>query len=264
MSRYLKLFLLCCAFFLQRQDAFSAEQKWNEHRSAHFVIYYRSIPMDFIKTVERAAEDHYQEIAKGLGFRREESWLSENRARIFIYEDLDDYKTGAMQYQWSHGAAFAAEKTIRTFPAAHGFFDSTLPHEMGHIILREFIGLEPEVPLWFEEGVAMYQEKAKRFGANRVVKNAVENGEFIPLKQLTNMRLYSDSPPQTLELFYAESASVVYYMISQLGEHNFVRFCRALKDGKSFTDALKDVYVRFRNLDDLNRSWLNYLEQIKS
>lgn len=252
-----------CVFVLSFAHPAGAQDKWNEYKSAHFVIYYKSIPLDFIKTVEGAAEDHYKEIAKGLGFRRDESWLSENRAKIYIYRDSNDYVNEAMQHQWSHGAAFAAEKAIRTFPAAHGFFDSTLPHEMGHIIFREYIGLEPEVPLWFEEGVAMYQEKAKRFGANAAVKEAVENGEFIPLKQLTDMRLYNNSPAEELGLFYAESASIVYYMISELGEFNFVRFCRALREGKGFTDALQNVYVRFRNLDDLNRAWLNYLEKIK-
>jgi hypothetical protein len=134
---------------------------------------------------------------------------------------------------------------------------------MGHIIFREFIGLQTKVPLWFEEGVAMYQEKAKRFGSNTAVKKAVENGEFIALKELTDMRLYNNSPANELDLFYAESASVVYYMISELGEFNFVRFCRALKEGKGFDGALKSIYVRFRNLDDLNRAWLNYLEKIK-
>ncbi len=241
----------------------SAEQKWNEYKSAHFLIYYKSIPMDFIKTVESAAEDHYRAIAKGLGFNREENWVSDKRAKIFIYQDGNDYTVNGDQQQWSHGSALASQKTIRTFPSAHGFFDSTLPHEMGHIIFREFVGLEADVPLWFEEGVAMYQEKAKRFGAHTVVKTALKNDEFIALTDLTDMRLYSDSPPQTLELYYAESASIVYYMISELGEFNFVRLCRSLKEGKSFTEALKTVYVRFRNLDDLNRAWLNYLEHIK-
>ena len=77
------------------------------------------------------------------------------------------------------------------------------------------------------------------------------------------MRLYNNSPANELELFYAESASIVYYMISELGEFNFVRFCRALKEGQGFEDALQNIYVRFRNLGDLNRAWLNYLEQIK-
>ena len=255
--------LFFCAFLTLCCHAQADQDKWNQYKSAHFLIYYKSIPIDFIKTVEEAAEEHYQQIAKGLGFHRDESWVSDNRAKIYIYQDADDYVADAKQYQWSHGAAFAAEKTIRTFPSAHGFFDSTLPHEMGHIIFREFIGIHTEVPLWFEEGVAMYQEKAKRFGANTVVKKAVENGEFIALKQLTDMRLYNNSPANELDLFYAESASVVYYMISELGEFNFVRFCRALKEGKSFSDALQNIYVRFRNLDDLNRAWLNYLEQIK-
>ena len=77
------------------------------------------------------------------------------------------------------------------------------------------------------------------------------------------MRLYNNSPDSQLQLFYAESASIVYYIISELGEYKFVRFCRALKDRRSFQEALQDVYVRFKDLDDLNRAWLNYLEQIK-
>jgi hypothetical protein len=261
MNEFLKIFSIFLFVFVCGHAA-AGQDQWNEYKSAHFLIYYKSIPLDLIKTVEGAAEDHYQQIAKGLGFRRDESWVSDRRAKIYIYQDAKDYISNAQQHQWSHGAAFAAEKTIRTFPAAHGFFDSTLPHEMGHIIFRECIGLEAEVPLWFEEGVAMYQEKAKRFGAHTIVKTAVEKGEFIALKQLTDMRLYNTSPPGELELFYAESASIVYYMISELGEFNFMRFCRALKEGRSFTESLQNIYVRFRNLDDLNRSWLNYLEQI--
>ncbi len=258
-------FMLSLVIFgsiLVSNPASSYQEKWNEYKTPHFLIYYKSIPMDFIKTVEVAAEEHYLQIAKALGFRRDESWVSDNRAKIYIYQDANDYVANAMQNQWSHGAAFASEKTIRTFPAAHGFFDSTLPHEMGHIIFREFIGLEPVVPLWFEEGVAMYQEKAKRFGAHQVVKNAVENGEFIALNDLTDMRLYNNSPPEQLELFYAESASIVYYLINESGEYNFVRFCRALKEGKKFEEALQSIYIRFRNLEELNRAWLNYLEKI--
>jgi hypothetical protein len=257
-----KFFLIVCFVFIHQQ-VFANQENWSEHPSAHFIIYSKSIPEDFIDTVETASEEHYVQIAKALGFRRDQSWVSDKRAKIYIYQNADDYVANAMQNQWSHGAAFASQKTIRTFPAAHGFFDSTLPHEMGHIIFREFIGLEPDVPLWFEEGVAMYQEKAKRFGAHQVVKKAVENGEFIALNDLTNMRLYNSSPADQLELFYAESASIVYYIISELGEYNFVRFCRALKEGKPFEEALENTYPRFRNLEDLNRAWLNYLEKIK-
>src|SRR6185295_10938486 len=116
-----------------------------------------------------------------------------------------------------------------------------------HIIFHEYIGFDVDVPLWFEEGVAMYQEKAKRFGANGDVLRALKNGEFISLTDLTNMRLYSDSPPDKVQLFYAESASVVNYMISELGENRFAKLCRELKGGGNFMDAMQSSYVRFSN-----------------
>lgn len=252
--------LFCC--FAGLRPGVAAKKEWNEYKAQHFIIYYKSIPMDFVKSVESAAEQYYQDITDWLSFRRQEGWGYKNRAKIYIYEDSKDYVANAVHFQWSHGAAFAAEKTIRTFPSAHGFFDSTLPHEMTHIIFRECVGLDARVPLWFEEGVAMYQEKARRFGAHRIVQTAVEKGEFISLKDLTDMRLYNDSPDSQVELFYAESASVVNFIINELGEHNFVRLCRALKEGQTFPKALQDVYVRFKGVDDLNKAWLNYLERI--
>ena len=81
----------------------------------------------------------------------------------------------------------------KLYPDVNGFFDTLLPHELGHIIFRDYIGFTAAVPLWFEEGVAIYQEKAKRLGSNKTVKEAIENGQFIPLSQLSGVRLYKDS-----------------------------------------------------------------------
>ncbi len=234
--------------------------KWNEYKSAHFFVYYKNIPLSFARTVADSAENYYHEITSGLGFNREHDWMSEKRAKIYIYQDDKDYVRNAQQYEWSHGAASVKEKTIRTFPQAHGFFDSTLPHELGHIIFHEYIGYDVDVPLWFEEGVAMYQEKAKRFGVNVLVRKALENDQFISLMDLGNVRLYSESPSDQVQLFYAESASIVYFMISELGESRFVKFCRELRSGKNFMEAMNAAYVRFSNLDDLNRAWVNYLK----
>ena len=235
-------------------------ENWKEYKTAHFIIYYKNITEDFLKTVENAAENYYDEIAQNLGFVRYKSWTYEERGKIYIYNDAADYTASARQADWSHGAALIHDKTIRTFPSANGFFDSTLPHELGHIIFREFIGEQAEIPLWLEEGVAMYQEKAKRWGANKAVQSAIQNGQFISLTNLSRMRLYNQSDTPTVELFYAESASIVYYLISEQGQERFVAFCRKLKERHLFEQALKETYVRFNNLDDLNKAWLNYLK----
>jgi hypothetical protein len=252
--------LLLCLALLPVSPAHAGD--WSEYKSAHFVVHYRNaIPLSFVKSVTESAENYYREITAGFGFNREQGWMSDNRAKIYIYQDDKDYIRNAQQYQWSHGAASVREKTIRTFPSAHGFFDSTLPHELGHIIFHEYVGFDVDVPLWFEEGVAMYQEKAKRFGVNSDVSKALKNGEFIPLTELTNMRLYSDSPEERVQLFYAEAASVVNYMINELGEYRFVKLCRELRAGKGFMEAVESSYVRFSDLEDLNRAWINYLKE---
>ena len=234
------------------------KQNWKEYRCQHFLIYYKEAPEDFVKNVEESAEQEYQEIARSLGFTRYEGWSWENRAKIYIYDDQEQY-VGAKNLSWSHGMALVQQKVIRTFPSAAGFFDSILPHELGHIIFREFVGYKSKIPLWVDEGVAMYQEKARRWGVNKVVAKAITDGKFIPLKEMSRMALSNATDQDTVELFYAEAASVVYYMITELGEYRFVNFCRELKEGARFEDAIHRAYVRFDNLDDLNAAWVKYL-----
>jgi len=189
-----KLLLTCILLtFLCSGSQASEKEDWKEFRSSHFIIYYKNAPRDMIETINETAEYYYQEITRNLGFYRHESWTWDKRAKIYIYRDSQDYVKTAKQMQWSHGAASAADKTIRTFPAAHGFFDSTLPHELGHIIFREFIGFNSFIPLWFDEGVAMYQEKARRWGSNQNVLKAMEEDRFIPLIELSYLKLYNQS-----------------------------------------------------------------------
>jgi len=246
---------------LSSSDYLGKEKVWKEYKRRHFIVYYKEAPLDFVKEVEKAAEQYYEEITNNLGFTRYKGWTWDERVKIYIYDDHDDYIDSAGQARWSHGAASARRKTIHTFPSAHGFFDSTLPHELGHIIFREFVGFRVQIPRWFEEGVAMYQEKAKRWGSNRIVKKAIETEDFIPLDELSHVVLTSKTDDQKVKLFYAESASIVYYMISELGEYRFVQFCRKIKSGDSFIKALTSVYFRFKDLEHLNKSWVEYLEK---
>ena len=240
-----------------------AQIKWQEEKSEHFIIYYKSAPADFVENVEQMAEQYYHEISDNLGITRYQNWTYDKRARIYIYDDQDDYVNSAQQARWSHGAASAKTREIRTFPSAHGFFDSVLPHELGHIIFREFVGFNINLPLWLDEGVAMYQEKAKRWGANKSVQEAIKKKTFIPLEELTYMSLTQNTPQDMVELFYAESASIVYFMISEMGDNSFARFCKKLQQESTFDNALSASYMRIHTLVELNKAWMNYLKEEK-
>ncbi len=254
-----RVLVLLVIFLFNTLTLSLGKEDWKEYRSTHFYVYSKDVPEEFIQSVEEAAERYYVEITQNLGFTRYENWSYDKRAKIYIYKDQEDYIDSAQQAGWSHGAADAENKVIRTFPSAHGFFDSTLPHELGHIIFGEFIDFRP-VPVWFNEGVAMYQEKAKRWGAHKHVKKTMTENKFIPLSELSRMFLGRNSNKELVELYYAEAASIVYYMIAELGQYRFVNLCRKIKDGQTFEQALTSTYTRFRSLEDLNRAWVSYLE----
>ncbi|MFZ5799877.1 MAG: peptidase MA family metallohydrolase [Candidatus Omnitrophota bacterium] len=236
-----------------------AEEKWSESKSSHFIVYYKDAPQDFIENVLNAAEDYYRSITSDLGFTRFGSWSWDYRCKIYIYKDAEEYKKVTGQPEWSSGVTAYQEKTISTYPLAAGFFDTLLPHELGHIIFREFVGFNADVPLWMDEGVASYQERARRWGSNQKVREAIKNNMFIPLNELSR-RALSSADKDTVELFYAEAASVVYYLITTFGRFKFENFCEELKSGKPFEQALASAYVRFDNLADLEKAWKGYLQ----
>jgi hypothetical protein len=234
---------------------------WQQMKGQEFIIYYRAdVPEDFVQTTMDTAEEEFKRVTDNLGITNNQEWVLEKQVKIYIYSDKDDFVKNGGQAVWAHGVAFAQAKTIKLYPDATGFFDTLLPHELGHIIFRDYIGYTATVPLWFEEGMAIYQEKAKRLGSNKIVKDSIENGQFIPLSQLSGMRLYKDTKDHVVDLFYTESASVVYYMITELGDREFYMLCNELKNNTPFQEALHKVYLRFRTIDELNQAWTGYLQ----
>ena len=236
-------------------------QIWQENRSTHFIVYYKNAPEYFIRQVADRAEIYYNNIADDLGFRRYDFWTWDNRAQIYIYDNSADYQASTGLPGWSAGAVEPKGKTIQAFPYAQGFFETTLPHELGHIIFREFVGFNNRaIPIWFEEGVASYQEKLKYARLSRMLKKAVENKTFIPLSQLANIDIYSSKDNNLVELFYAEAFSAVDYLINKFGRDKFVSFCQNLRDYKNFVQALSSVYP-FDSVEELDKDWQRYLSE---
>lgn len=255
-----KIFILLVFSLIIYLPLVYCEENWKSQRSNRFIVYYKDAPDDFIQEVIDTAEEYYRSITNELGFTRFSDWLWENRATIYIYNDSQEYLDATKQPSWSAGLAAYRERKITTFLADSGFFDTLLPHELGHIIFREFVGFRSGIPQWFEEGVASYQEKAKRVGATKALRQAIAEKKFIPLTELEKVSLVSSQDKDFVELFYSESGSVVYFLLTRFSKHNFVDLCKALKEGKSFEQALHDGYPRFDNVEELNREWVRYLQ----
>ncbi len=243
-------------------NAFSQE-RWHEFRGAHFLIYYKNSGDDFVDRVLERAEDYYETVTEKLNFRRYNFWLNEGRVKIYIYDDKESYQKEAREPEWSGGCVNIEKKTILTFAAASVVFvNHVLPHELGHIILREFIGLDNFfIPLWFDEGVAGYFERQdNRAYSKRLIKKAIDEGEFISLKNLSLFNPRQTKDIAKISLFYAEALNAVEFLIQEHGQDNFSFFCEKLRDKKDFDLALAAVYP-YVNLEEFGKEWQQYLEE---
>ncbi|MFC1804962.1 peptidase MA family metallohydrolase [Candidatus Omnitrophota bacterium] len=257
MRRYIALILI---LVLSTGHAFALTDKWHLSKSRHFILHYKSgQEYGFLEHVIEEAEKHYDQIADNLGFRRFDFWLWDDRAKIYIYRDAAEYQEATGQPKWSAGCAEVRSKIIHTYYRAKRFFDTLLPHELGHIIFREFVGFDNRaVPIWLDEGVASYQGRPGRGVYSMIIKKAVKEESFLDIKALAEFDPHRAGQSGSVDLFYAEAASIVDFMISKFGKDKFVYFCQNLRDKPDLEWALSSAYG-FRDAEELGEAWQEYL-----
>lgn len=240
--------------------AFAQAEQWQLSKSAHFIVHYRKADSGFIEQLMDVAEKCYNTIADELGFRRYDFWLWDNRAHIYVYDDAGSYRSATGQPEWSVGSALPRDKVIQTFYRAEGFFEMVLPHEMGHIVFREFVGTNnPSVPLWLEEGVASYVGYLNQESVIAAMRRAMNDHSFMSLEALQRFNLSLAQDQEAIRAFYLESVSVVQYLVKSFGKDSFITFLQALRDKKNLNRALASAYP-FASITELNDAWVKYLQ----
>lgn len=89
--------LLITIFSLWLPFALANTDDWPIEKSTHFIVYYKNAPGDFIQQLIEKSEYYYDKIADGLGFRRFDFWLWDNRAKIYIHDDAKAYQVATNQ-----------------------------------------------------------------------------------------------------------------------------------------------------------------------
>ncbi|MBN1405354.1 MAG: hypothetical protein JW946_02420 [Candidatus Omnitrophica bacterium] len=272
---------LCIATY---NIAFADDQpQWQEIKGEHFLIYFTG-DEKFAKESEQKAEYYYRNIALDLGYQRySEFWLWDNRVKIYIYPDHASYIKATGQPEWSHGMANYKTKQIASYTWSEGFLESLLPHEIAHLIFRDFIGFKGEAPLWLDEGVAQWAEYSKRNFMKSQVKNIFDANsimlvndmmkvdfKYIQLKDVLYIRatLTKEGEPgvvfltgdELIKNYYIQAFSMVSFLVEKYGAERFSHFCRELRDGKSFEAGLNAAYrERISGINEFQNKWREYL-----
>ena len=273
--------ILGLAFRADTADKFD----WKELKGTHFIVYFFG-EESFARDVLNSAEKYYTRIAAELGYARyQDFWTWEKRCKIYVYPDHESFLKSTGGAEWAHGMAEYRTKTIYSYAWHEGFLESLLPHEIAHLIFRDFIGFKGEVPLWLDEGVAQWEEESKRPQMKAMIKDLYQKEGLLTISDMMKLdilrltknegvhvraALTKDGSPGVVFLssdnlvntYYLQSVSMIGFLIEKYGGTSFTNFCRELRDGKTLEDALRSAYITITTIEEFEKRWREYLDQL--
>ncbi len=266
---FLCLFQFYLKFSIASTNILSFQGEWQKTKGKHFIIYHPK-DMDSWKSrqILNKAEKYYVSIANQIGYvRYDQYWTWKDRVKIFIFNDKAQFVKETGLPDWSLGGAVRDEKTfeskaILTYRQEEDFLDGVLPHEISHLMLRDYFAPQP-VPMWFDEGIAQLNEEHKSAWSKRVLPKILEEGYAFSLQKLFDTQVGRNSKPEEVLPFYAQSISVIDFLIKRFGKGQFSIFTQKLKLTGSCAAALKAAYsyASMDSVELLEKKWLRYINK---
>jgi hypothetical protein len=167
----------------------------------------------------------------------------ERPIKIYIYASSGDL-LGAMVYsqEWTGGVAFAdfSVIAISISPGELDWGKRALVHELTHLVVHQAtFGPYGQLPVWLDEGLATYNEGEFDPFLRSSLEEAIAEDELISVRSLCSpFSAYSEKA----YLSYAQSYSLVEYLLDSYGQDKMLDLLALLKEGNTYDEALTDVY----------------------
>ena len=249
------LYLMCCG-------KLSHAAEFEKFERGHFIVYHNN--RSVANKLSWKAEYHYKRIVNHLGVRSFRPWEAKEKCPIYLYRAKTDYLKATGAPEWSVGIAQYNPFRFASYEGAPNLLIDTLPHEMTHMLLYIFMD-EKRIPLWLNEGMAQFEEEDQKsnYHRKRLIKWHMREGNYIPLKELINIKNLQNMDEERVSLFYAEAASVVDHLITDNIRANYGRFLTSIKNGDTAEAALKKAYQwKYKNgIGDLEKRWLDFIKR---
>ncbi len=226
------LFLVFCFVFLP-SFCLSA-QGWSEFETDGFLLRFQEPDRAPARALLDELVSGRAEVARRLG------GIAEAPMTVYLAASEGAFRTltkGRIPH-WGVGCAFPEEGVVvlRKLPGRPDELLRTARHEICHILLHRAV--PGRVPVWFNEGVAMWVAQEWRFRQSTEVFYAMFSGGLVPLGGID--RVLSFSSPRA-QLAYTESLLAVIYLIHLGGPDAVVQIVSDLAAGTPFDVALYRV-----------------------
>ena len=221
---------------------------WNSLASGGITLFWYEGDSSFAQELLDAAHEALGRLADDIGVSLEQP------ARLYIYANPSDLQ-GALVYpqEWTGGVAFFDYGIIAIgiSPGDLAWGKRAIAHELGHLVVHQAVfGPYGELPTWLDEGLAMDAEGNLRSDLQKKLDKAVTNDTLFSVRSISSS---FPTDPDEAALCYAESYSVVQFLLDNYGRHKILELLNVFQEGSTYDDALIEVYGF--DMDGLNTAW---------
>lgn len=173
---------------------------------------------------------------------------------IYVYASYQDLREAILyEPQWTGGQADAAHNIVIVGLSQfdHEYDRRVVIHELTHVLIGRFtFSCLSDMPSWLVEGLAVYSEGPLDDQSQAQLDKAVRNNDLLSVRSLSAG--FSEEFDQAT-LSYAESYSLVKFLIERYGQEKMTSLLITLRNGKAVDDALLEVYGF--DVDGLEDEW---------
>ena len=178
----------------------------------------------------------------------------ERPIKIYIYASTTDLQEAMIfPQEWTGGVAFTEFSTIAIGISAArlDWGKRALVHELTHLVVHQAT-FSPygQLPLWLDEGLAMNNEGKLESQYRTRLEEAIQEGKLISVRSLCSP---FSAEPEKAYLSYAQSYSLVEYLLDNYGQDRMLDLLTLLKEGATYDEALTEVYGF--DIDGLDANW---------
>ena len=225
---------------------------WRSLTEGEVAIYWYKGNDSFAREIMLSAQQALTRLAEDTGAELERP------VKLYIYANSQDLQ-GAMIYpqEWTGGVAFTRYGTIAIGISSDNLSwgRGAIAHELTHLVIDQMT-LNPygNLPTWLDEGLAMYAEGALSPEYTASLNKAIAEKGLISVRSLSSP--FSAYTEQSV-LAYAQSYSLVDFLISNYGQAKMLELLLTFRQGSSYDGALEKVYGF--DMDGLNTLWQDYV-----
>src|SRR6266498_2912126 len=221
---------------------------WQTLSNGQLNLHYYRISKSFAQEMLDAGQE-------GMDRNKNDAGLTtDSQVNIYVYSNYNDLRDAILyEPSWVGGQAYPEENIVilGTSGSDAQWDKDTVIHELTHVLVGHFtFSCLGGVPQWLNEGLAVYSEGPLDSQFQDPLDQAVKENTLLSVRSISGN--FSEVANRA-DLSYAESYSIVNYLIETYGQNKMTTLLAAFRDGATTDQALTQTYGF--NIDGLEDQW---------